>query len=178
MEMFVGNTPDLINASLIKDIEKKLCTGTEKQKINEICKMVYENYVQCNMFPIIVVVLLCMYLFIKYIIKNQNTATNKKQQKYQRMYSQMYQQLHPQTYQQTSNDTLAFNGILNDDDLSSYISDEYLLTDTVDEINNNKINNNAIDSSDDKNGSDKNFTNLVRSNPNFNFDNIGAFNYS
>jgi hypothetical protein len=77
---------DLINNKTIKNIDKIF----QKQSNSDISlhtdwntnlKNIYINYIQPNMFPLILFVLIAIFLFIKYILKQENEKKHKKNKK-------------------------------------------------------------------------------------------------
>ncbi len=149
MDVFAGNNPDLINNTLINDIEAGLSNNNERHKLVEALRNFYENFVQCNMFPIIVVSFLCFYLFIKYLLKNKSPKIKK-----QRRLSST------QEVKQRGDNIV--NVAHDNNDIASYIPNDYLLTDT----------------SENKEQIIPYQTNIVRNDPRFTFDNIELFNSS
>src|SRR5277367_3420093 len=71
MDTFDGSRPDLISNKTIKDIEAKLdnSEGEEGNRVINGLGFFYSEYIAPNMFPIIVIFLLILYLTIKYILK-------------------------------------------------------------------------------------------------------------
>lgn len=71
MDTFDGSKPDLISSKLLKDIESKLDIKNidNGNKVLNGLGSFYENYILPNMFPLIVIMLLILYLTIKYILK-------------------------------------------------------------------------------------------------------------
>ncbi len=113
MDVFTGNEPDLVNNSLFQDVETNYDIKFGKNKFGTLMRFMYENYVQPNMFPIIVILFLCIYLLIKYLLKkNYPTSQNIKQSNIPQLLNNVPE-------------------IINDD-IASFISDDYLLTDTND----------------------------------------------
>lgn len=70
MDTFDGSQPTLVSRKTLMDIEDRLNVPFENDNrvINGLGAF-YSEYVQPNMFPIIVVSILCIYLLIKYILK-------------------------------------------------------------------------------------------------------------
>jgi hypothetical protein len=71
METFDGSNPNLISSKTIKDIESQLdlADRDDGNKVINGIGSFYNNYLSPNLFPIIVVSLLALYLTIKYILK-------------------------------------------------------------------------------------------------------------
>lgn len=72
---FIGIKPDLVSQKLLKDIEMKLNVDDDyifSENPDNLVTAVggfYKNFVEPNLFPIIVISLLLIYLAIKYVIK-------------------------------------------------------------------------------------------------------------
>jgi large-conductance mechanosensitive channel len=67
---FDGSKPNLISNKTIKDIESRLdIPFNEENKVIIGIGSFYNNYILPNMFPIIVISLLALYLTIKYVLK-------------------------------------------------------------------------------------------------------------
>ena len=72
MDTFDGSKPNLISSKTIKELESKLDdlpVFNEGNKILNGLETFYEKYIIANMFPLIVITLLILYLIIKYILK-------------------------------------------------------------------------------------------------------------
>ena len=71
METFHGSKPDLVSKNMIKEIEDKLNVthNDDNNKVIDGIGHFYSNYIRPNLFPLIVVGLLLLYLTIKYIMK-------------------------------------------------------------------------------------------------------------
>jgi uncharacterized membrane protein len=75
---FDGSKPNLISKKTIKDIESMLnlpdlYKNDNKLNVNNIGSF-YDNYILPNLFPIIVIFILVIYLSIKYVLKNKKEA--------------------------------------------------------------------------------------------------------
>ena len=89
MDTFDGSKPNLINGDVIRKLESELNIDMhdEGNKVLNGIGNFYTTYILPNMFPIIVICLLIIYLFIKYVIKKdrdeamQNELKNKKKKK-------------------------------------------------------------------------------------------------
>lgn len=70
-DTFDGSKPDLVSSRTIKEIEAKLDVpdNDEGNRIINGLGSFYANYIAPNMFPLIVIGLLILYLTIKYILK-------------------------------------------------------------------------------------------------------------
>ena len=71
MDTFDGSKPNLINGKTLRDIELQLDVpfAEEDNRVINGLGTFYRNYIEPNMFPIIVIMLLVLYLTIKYILK-------------------------------------------------------------------------------------------------------------
>lgn len=73
MDFFSGTNPDLISNKVLKEINKSLIAKPVDVPIlpslGDNMSSFYSNYIQPNLFPIIVFVLITIYLFIKYVLK-------------------------------------------------------------------------------------------------------------
>jgi hypothetical protein len=130
MEPFNGNTPNLINNKILKDIELDLTIPFEDKSNNMINGIgtFYLNYIESNLFPLIVISLLILYLTIKYILKrdreeNEGLYTEDSDMEetkpiIKKIQSDIYKP--PIQYG---------NNISDKTDISDMISDDYLLTD-------------------------------------------------
>ena len=67
MDPFDGNIPNLINNKTLKDIEMDLDIPFEEKSNNMINGFgsFYTKYIEPNLFPLIVILLLVLYLTIK-----------------------------------------------------------------------------------------------------------------
>lgn len=117
MNPFIGSEPDLINGVIIKEIEDKLNTKYfhDNQNIFNGLGFFYRNYIQPNMFPIIVISFLILYLTIKYIIKRDN--------------DEKYIMNTDSDIEISENNNMNTRSYDASDDISNHISDDYLLTD-------------------------------------------------
>jgi len=153
MDSFDGSVPNLISKRTLEDIDSYLnipYKDSENKVINGLGAF-YNNYISPNLFPIIVITLLIIYLTIKYILKRDREEKEliedekeEKQEKLNRVKnhvlktnhgseSKIHQSIiHPQ--QNIINDPKNSNNSpknpknVNEIDISELISDEYLLT--------------------------------------------------
>jgi len=153
---FDGSQPILVSYETIKGIEDKLNVPFENDD-NKVLNGIgnfYTEYVQPNMFPIIVVSILCVYLFIKYILKQDREDKEivdkkaiAKEKARRRKAKQIYkaitgnnndnaEQVKHNTHTVRSNHTDPVKKTLEDPDIANYISDDYLLTDTDNDMSN------------------------------------------
>lgn len=174
---FDGSQPILVSYETIKGIEDKLSVPFENDD-NKVLNGIgnfYTEYVQPNMFPIIVVSILCVYLFIKYILKqdreNKEIVDKKaiaKEKARHRKAKQIYKAITGTNmkhndrvdYAVRSANTDPVKKTLEDPDIANYISDDYLLTDT-----DNDMSNVDQDRVRDQDLDQNNYTPMVSSNP-------------
>ena len=123
---FIGIKPDLVNQKLLKDIEMKLNVDNDyvfSENPDNLVTVVggfYTNFVEPNLFPIIVISLLLIYLTIKYIIKVDKEEKNK--------------EYHTHTKQPVVDISRSFNEPETTYKIASqYIPDDYLITDFTEE---------------------------------------------
>jgi hypothetical protein len=157
MDSFDGSVPNLISKRTLEDIDSYLnipYKDSENKVINGLGAF-YNNYISPNLFPIIVITLLIIYLTIKYILKRDREEKEliedekeEKQEKLNRVKNHVlktnhgpesktpYQTLiHPQQNiinnpknPNNSNNPPNNQNNVNEIDISELISDEYLLT--------------------------------------------------
>lgn len=130
MEPFNGNTPNLINNKILKDIELDLDVPFEEKSNNMINGIgsFYSNYVEPNLFPLIVISLLALYLTIKYIIKRdreENEVLNTEDSEIEDI-KPVIRKTKPIIVKP---DIQPGNNIADKSNISDMISDDYLLTD-------------------------------------------------
>ena len=139
---FDGSCPKLVSNKLIKEIESKLKLST-KDDGNRIINSVgsfYNEYVSPNMFPIIVLTLLVIYLLIKYIIKRdrEEREEREKLEKENKDVKESITQHMIKTNNiedgntkiKTDNERINILDQINDDvDIADLISDDYLIDD-------------------------------------------------
>lgn len=159
MDTFDGSKPNLISSKTVEQIESQLDLSHDldnNRVLNGIGSL-YSKYIAPNLFPIIVILLLALYLTIKYILKrdreekegnnsDENDYESKKmmlkididkilKEKYRRNKEQLEREYEPE-----NRDNMT--------DISDLISDDYLLTDEGtgnQDQHNNDIHNNDID---------------------------------
>ena len=180
---FDGSQPILVSYETIKGIEDKLNVPFENDD-NKVLNGIgnfYTEYVQPNMFPIIVVSILCVYLFIKYILKQDREDKEivdkkaiAKEKARRRKAKQIYKAITGSNvkhndhvdhadrnpHAERSNHTDPVKKTLEDPDIANYISDDYLLTDT-----DNEQNNADPDRVQNPDQDQNNYTPMVSSNP-------------
>jgi uncharacterized membrane protein len=78
IDTFSGTKPNLINHSIIKELESKINVEFNDNNIVEGWKGFYENYIQPNLLAIIVISLFILYLIIKYVIKKDEDEKKEK----------------------------------------------------------------------------------------------------
>jgi hypothetical protein len=77
-QFFSGIKPNLINEKALKSISKILDESTiyNQPTTGENLLKLYENYIKPNMFGLLVIVIISIFLFIRYIIKKYNESTD------------------------------------------------------------------------------------------------------
>jgi hypothetical protein len=148
MEPFNGNTPNLINNKTLKDIELDLDVPFEEKSNNMINGIgsFYSNYIEPNLFPLIVISLLALYLTIKYIIKRdreENEILNTEDSDTEDMKQVIRQVIRKKKPILHKPEIQPGNNKPDDSNISDMISDDYLLTDdttanNIEDINNNE----------------------------------------
>lgn len=137
---FDGSVPDLVNSKILNDINAELnIQPIDENKIINGMGYVYTEFISPNLFPIIVVCLLFLYLAIKYTIKNCNNDNKAKHDKH-RITDTQHIITHNHDIPKVGNKQ---NNVVNEPkikktilkdavggDLSDYISDDYLITET------------------------------------------------
>lgn len=123
LDTFDGSKPNLVSTRIIKDINTKL--NVDHKFIDNGNRVIYgigsfyDNYIVPNLFPLIVIALLAIYLTIRYIIKKDREEFEEKIEKVEEKKNTIKQHM------------------INDDNnltkISDMISDDYLLTDDEDE---------------------------------------------
>jgi len=132
MDPFIGSEPDLINNRIMKELENQLNIPHTSLNSN-IFKGVgsfYNNLIEPNMFPIIIITLLFIYLTIKYVIKRDNDEKNINNSEAD---SDSLENIQMTNLEKTNNLISHKKKQVYDnqmDDLSHHISDDYLLTDS------------------------------------------------
>jgi len=76
---FSGSKPNLINEKIIKKLNKILKENKLDTSFSNSLYDIYQNYIKPNAFGIIVFIVICVFLFMKYIIKQYKQ--NKKNKK-------------------------------------------------------------------------------------------------
>ena len=117
MDTFDGSKPNLISSKTIKELESKLNdlpVYNDSNKIFNGLETFYENYIMPNMFPLIVITLLILYLIIKYILKKDRDE----KEDIKHVSKKNVINIHAKDYKKY--------------DISDMISDEYLLTEDKD----------------------------------------------
>jgi hypothetical protein len=82
---FDKSHPALVDSQTIQDIENKLNVPFDQNDGNRVLHGLgnfYTEYVQPNMFPIIVILIMCLYLFIKYVLKQDREEKEHKKRKH------------------------------------------------------------------------------------------------
>jgi len=90
-----NTTPCLISSKVIKHINDQYHIGgvtqLKQQEWTFNFNTIYADYIQPNLFPLIVIILLAIYLSIKYVLK-QDSIKTKKIQKLKQIHNQIKQQ--------------------------------------------------------------------------------------
>jgi hypothetical protein len=75
-QFFSGTKPNLINEKALKSINKILDNNTipNQATTGEHLYKLYDDYIKPNMFGILVIVVISLFLFIRYIIKKYNES--------------------------------------------------------------------------------------------------------
>jgi flagellar biosynthesis/type III secretory pathway M-ring protein FliF/YscJ len=141
-ETFDGSKPNLISSRTLKDIEIKLSVPDHDNGKNRILDGIgsfYSNYVEPNLWALIVISLLIIYLTIRYILKKdreEREEEEEKQEKKREKNKQHMLKANPEEVIKESSET---------PDMADIISDDYLLTEDEDE---NNIETNRLDAMD------------------------------
>lgn len=130
LDTFDGSKPNLINSKTIKDIETKLNTTNNNNGGNKMINGIgvfYNEYIAPNLFPLIVISLLIIYLTIKYVLKRDREereeieeTEDEQNNKRERIKKHMVK-IDPDEIINKPDEMPA--------NISDMISDEYLLTD-------------------------------------------------
>jgi hypothetical protein len=76
-QFFSGSKPNLINSRALKNIEKILNnTKNEIKPDNHLIKL-YQKYIYPNLFGILVFIIFIVFIFIRYLIKQNNNPKNR-----------------------------------------------------------------------------------------------------
>ena len=77
-QFFSGTKPNLINEKALKSINKILDNSTIQNQITtgEHLYKLYDDYIKPNLFALLVIVVISLFLFIRYIIKKYNESVN------------------------------------------------------------------------------------------------------
>ena len=130
MDTFDGSKPNLISSKTLEDIESKLdIIGIDEgNRVLNGLGSFYENYILPNMFPLIVIALLILYLTIKYILKKDREEREEEDEekniKRYRVKKQMVT-VDPDEILRNHDKKI----IKKEAGISDMISDDYLLTD-------------------------------------------------
>ena len=146
---FDGSQPVLVSYDTIRDIESKINVpfdGDENRVLDGLGHF-YNEYVLPNMFPLLVISILCIYLIIKYILKQdreekereyeeyeKNKRSRAKSKKNQRVNAHHEQEINQKIYQEKIHQEKIHEQMRRqseeDQNIADYISDDYLLTET------------------------------------------------
>jgi hypothetical protein len=81
-EFFSGSNPSLINNKLLREFNKRLdLPPPPEDTVITSAHSFYKDYVEANLFPLIVILLMALYLFIMYVIKQDKDRERKQKQK-------------------------------------------------------------------------------------------------
>jgi len=137
MKTFDGSKPDLVSNKTIKDIEFKLDITSADENGNRVLNGIgtfYNDYILPNMFPIIVILLLAIYLTIKYVIKRDREDKEKDQdieETTNNVISNLKKNLNKNLMVKVDPEKVINNPSVKPNiEISDMISDDYLLSDT------------------------------------------------
>ncbi|VBB18028.1 hypothetical protein YASMINEVIRUS_491 [Yasminevirus sp. GU-2018] len=160
LDTFDGSKPNLISSKMLKDIEAKLNVPDASENGNKVINGLgnfYTEYVAPNLFPLIVISLLVIYLTIKYVLKKdreeREIIEEEKERKNEKAKKHMVKVDPDELIEKGSNtrektrgrDTKEDHRENEAKDISSMISDEYLIDDdditdsNVDDTNNDNV---------------------------------------
>jgi len=72
MDIFSKSKPDLVNHKTIRQISKIFqATGKQEPSWKDNMNHFYVNYIQPNLFPLIVILLVIIFLSIRYLLKQE-----------------------------------------------------------------------------------------------------------
>lgn len=128
-DTFEGTQPNLISKTTIKELEDTLGLNNNidnERMLNGIGSF-YDNYIAPNLFPIIVICLLILYLTIKYVIKRDKDEQNKKIRMARHKKQEVKQEV--KQIEMIKNNTDDDN-TSSTPDISNMISEDYLLTES------------------------------------------------
>lgn len=134
-DTFDGSKPNLISKTTLKELEKTIGLNNNEmddKMLNGIGSF-YENYISPNLFPIIVICLLILYLTIKYIIKRDRDEKNKKIKLSKTKIIKQPINDNKQTNDKKiieNNTEIVDNDTNSTPDISNIISEDYILTDS------------------------------------------------
>jgi len=174
MDTFNGIKPDLMSGTMIKDIEESLnMKYDEDRTLTNGLGYFYKEYIEPNMFAIIVIGLVILYLTIKYILKKDREEKQSEKKLYEDDFSYddrllnakdkmlrtnvldnfIEKRLKKIKQKNTKNDSVLDDKLNEEDEMNDelikknniadHISDDYLLTDDDSEISQNNTNNRA-----------------------------------
>lgn len=141
VDTFDGSRPILVSLDTIRDIEGRLnvpFNGDENRVLNGLSHFM-DEYIFPNMFPIIVISILCIYLLIKYILKQdreEKEETEKKENELEKARNRRAKRIYRSminTHNKSDNNLLDNNNDdndnLSDDENSSSSNDDSSLDD-------------------------------------------------
>lgn len=139
MDTFDGSKPNLVNSKTIKDIESTLDNIPNTDEGNRVINGLgsfYTNYIAPNMFPLIVIALLILYLTIKYILKKDREEREEEEEEKEIKLKQIKKKIFKIDPDEHITMPKSNKKVEKEVDISDMISDDYLLTndnDTNDE---------------------------------------------
>jgi hypothetical protein len=139
-DTFDGSKPNLINNQTLKDIESRLnipINDNGNKVINGLGTF-YNEYISPNLFPLIVVSLLIIYLTIKYVLKRDREEREEKLDKKFENAKKHMVKINPDDVIKNATKAKTLNAetvIETVNNISDMISDDYLITDEDNEDN-------------------------------------------
>lgn len=149
LDTFDGSNPNLVSSKTLKDIETKLNVPNNNDNSNRMINGIgafYNEYIAPNLFPLIVISLLIIYLTIKYVLKRDREEKEDREDeqniKRERTKKHMLKIDPDDVINKMEDDVI--NKIEQElpTNISDMISDDYLLTD--DDIDNKEMDNAVV----------------------------------
>lgn len=128
IDTFDGSIPNLVSSKTLKDIETKLNVPDSNDNGNRMINGIgafYTEYIAPNLFPLIVISLLIIYLTIKYVLKRDREERKEREDEQndkRELTKQHMLKIDPDDVLNKKADEIPTN-------ISDMISDDYLLTD-------------------------------------------------
>lgn len=134
MDPFTGPKPNLISKRTIRDFETQINQPFDKDepKILDGIGSFYSNYVQPNMFPLIVISLLIIYITIKYILKKDREEREEKDKEKEDVRDNIKHMMIKDTNLDDNDEDFFYD---KKTEISDIISDDYLITDSDEDDN-------------------------------------------